>query len=58
MDAHVGLIIVHHFFPIVTPAFHGLCLLSTPVIREGQTPRTAALGLSRPAPLVDQGQTG
>jgi hypothetical protein len=34
MVAHVGLIIVHHSPPIVTPASHGLCLLSTPVFRE------------------------
>jgi hypothetical protein len=30
------LIIVHYFLPIVTPAFHGLCLLSTPILREGK----------------------
>ena len=37
MDALVqGLIIVHHFFPIVTPASHGLCLLLSPVFREGK----------------------
>jgi hypothetical protein len=37
MVAHVGLIIVHHSPPIVTPAVHGLCLLSTPVFREGKS---------------------